>query len=309
VPISDSVDRALALLKYLTLVLILVVTWQAGELFFRGYCPAYALLSRHGADITLWAYVIAGGMAIASLVITMPFCRWFCPLAAVLNPWARFGLMRVQRDVGACRECGRCTAICPMAIPVDRVKQVTASRCLSCLRCLEACPSRPAGALSWGLPGQAGQGRPGVIIPAVLFLCLGAAVAAAYLVPWPSFIKSRGTPPGDTAEVRLRIQGLTCRGRANLLVGFLERDDWYGIPGPAAGVPGYFKFEAWPDPVIAEVRIRFDPRLTNEETIKRAIIEPFYDAAKDQLWTSPFMIEGYDPLDLDRDESAESKSG
>jgi polyferredoxin len=87
-------DRVLSLGKYLVLAAILAATWRLGELEFRGYCPAYALLSRHGADITFWAYVVAGGIAVVSLFVTMPFCRWFCPLAAVLNPLSRFGLGR-----------------------------------------------------------------------------------------------------------------------------------------------------------------------------------------------------------------------
>ena len=64
-------DRALALLKYPLLALILVATWRAGELVFRGYDPCYALLSRHGADITVWAYVVAGAIALGMKTVAM----------------------------------------------------------------------------------------------------------------------------------------------------------------------------------------------------------------------------------------------
>ena len=72
----------LALLKYAVLAIILYATWSTGELLFRGYDPCYALISRHGEDITFWAYAVAGAIVVASLVIVVPFCRWFCPLAA-----------------------------------------------------------------------------------------------------------------------------------------------------------------------------------------------------------------------------------
>ncbi len=116
--LPEKLDRVLSLGKYAVLAAILSATWQLGELAFRGYCPAYALLSRHGADITFWAYVVAGAVAGVSLFLTMPFCRWFCPLAAVLNPVARLGLTRIKRDSAGCSNCGRCSASCPMAIPV-----------------------------------------------------------------------------------------------------------------------------------------------------------------------------------------------
>ena len=134
----------------------------------------------------------------------------------------------------------------------------------------------------------------------VLLLCGGAAVAAAYLAPLPSFVKSRGTPPDRVASVELRIQGLTCRGRANLLVGFLERDDMYQIPGSAADAPGFYRLEAWPDPAAAMVRISYDPRYADEEAIKRAIVEPYYGMREDRWWMSPFVIEGYSPPGLER---------
>ena len=67
--VPAALDRALALLKYVVLAIILYATWRTGELLFRGYDPCYALISRHGEDITYWAYAVAGAIAAASLVI------------------------------------------------------------------------------------------------------------------------------------------------------------------------------------------------------------------------------------------------
>ena len=241
--VPAKTDRALALAKYAVLAAILIATWRAGELVFRGYDPCYALLSRHGADITFWAYVVAGAIAAVSLVAAMPFCRWFCPLAAVLNPFSRLGLARIKRDSAACTGCGQCAASCPMAIPVDRLPQVTASRCLACMNCVDACRPKTRRALSWGPPHWLGHAWPQAMIIAVLVLCSAAAVAAVYLAPLPSFVKSRGTPPEQVATVELQVQELTCRGRANLLVGFLDRDDMYQIPGATPNASGYYKLE------------------------------------------------------------------
>jgi hypothetical protein len=125
------------------------------------------------------------------------------------------------------------------------------------------------------------------------------AAAAAYLAPLPSFVKSRGVAPDRVACFELRVRELTCRGRANLLVGLLERDDLYQIPCPVPNSPGYYKLEAWPDPITAVVRITYDPAWADENTFKQAIAEPYYDMTTDRWWQSPFLIEGYMPFGLD----------
>lgn len=297
--VPAKADRILSLGKYAVLATIIVATWQASELVFRGYCPAYALISRHGADITLWAYGVAGMILLVSLIVTMPFCRWLCPLAAVLNPFSRFGLGRIKRDLAACSGCGRCAASCPMAIPVDQLQQVTVSRCLACMNCLETCPIHRQRALSWGPPSRLGHAWPQAVVIVVLLLCGGAAVAAAYMAPLPSFVKKYGVRPDRVASVEFRIQGLTCRGRANLLVGFLERDDMYQILGADRTNRGFYRLEAWPDPNIALVRISYDPTSADEDAVKRAVVEPYFDLAENRWWMSPFVIENYSPPGLE----------
>ncbi len=290
---APRVDRFLRLAKYAVLAIVLWLTWQAGELIFRGFDPCYALLSRHGTDITAWAYVVAGAIAVASLLVTLPFCRWFCPLAAVLNPFSRFGLTRVRRDAASCRDCGQCAKSCPAAIPVDRLEEVTRARCTSCLNCVAACPAKGSATLSWGPPRQLLSGRwSQAALVAILLACTTVAVAASYVFPMPSFVKVRGERPAQTAETTLHLSDLSCRGRGNLLVYFLERDDLYEVAG-------YLKIEAWPGPGLAEVRITYDPSQVSADALKQAITEPYYDVLGDRWRMSPFQIEGYDPLGLE----------
>jgi ferredoxin len=288
--VPAMLDRILSLAKYVVLAAILTATWQLGEVVFRGYCPAYALMSRHGAGITYWAYLISGSIIAGSLLFSMPFCRWFCPLAAVVNPLSRFGLGRIKRDGEACTHCGQCAASCPMAIPVDQLPQVTVSRCTACMNCIEACPKKAQHALLWGPPNRLGRAWHQALAIVILCLCCGAAVAAAYLAPLPSFVKIRGTPPDQVTTVELRIQGLANRDRAKLLAGLLERDDAFKIRGAGADAPGYFKLEVWPDPNAAIVRISYDPKYMNEEAVKLAITEAYFDTKGNPWRLSPFKI-------------------
>jgi polyferredoxin len=286
-------DRVLSLLKYAVLAIILFATWRAGELILRGFGPCYALIGRHGEDITFWAYVVSGVIALASLAVMVPFCRWLCPLAAVLNLFSWFGMTRVKRNTDNCTSCGLCAKNCPMAVPVDQLTEVTVARCTSCLSCIDSCPpkQRASGALIWGPPQSLGNRWSQAMLIAILLVCTTGGVAASYLFPMPSFIVSRGTPPARAEVIELNIENLTCRGRANLFFYFLERDDLFQLPG-------YMKVEAWPDPNLARVRVTVDPDQTSEDAVKQAITEPYYDAAADFWRMSPFRVEGFNPLSI-----------
>lgn len=288
VRVPRRIDAVLSLLKYPITAVILYITWQTGELLFRGFDPCYALLSRHGEDITFWAYVAAAAIVLGSLFVTVPFCRWLCPLAVVLNPLSRIGITRVWRSGDACLDCGKCARACPMAIPVDRVDRVTHARCTSCLDCLDACPEK--GAIGWGIPGIPSRGAARGAAVAVVLLMITAAVAASSLWPLPSFSWSRGEVPSEIAVLEIEVGELECRGNAALFVFFLDRDDLLEIEG-------YLGLEAWPGPGLAPVRITFDPARTSEARIKAAITEPYLDLDNGVDRLSPFTIEGFDPLE------------
>jgi polyferredoxin len=289
VRLSNRLDRGLSLLKYALLVVILLFTYQASELVFRRFDPCYALISRHGEDITFWAYAAAGAIILGSLFLVMPFCRWLCPLGAVLNPFSRFALARIKRKDTACSACTKCAEVCPMAIPIDEVLHVTHARCLSCLNCVEACPERSQDAISWGPPAWLGRTWPQAVLLVILLFCTTAAVAATYLFPLPSFVKTRGEMPTITATTDLEIQNLSCRGKANLLMYYLERDDVFELSR-------YLRLEAWPGPHVAHIRITYDPSLCDELAIKQAITETYHDPDAGIWRHSPFKVEGYDLL-------------
>lgn len=287
--VPKPLDRVLSFLKYPILVLIIYFTIRLQEVIFHAFCPAYAAISRHGEDITFWAYTVLGGTMLLSLVLTMPFCRWFCPLAAVMNPISRFGVTRVRRDTATCIDCGKCARTCPMAIPVDKVQEASAARCISCLECVEACPKRKDGALTWGPPARVGAAWPGIALVGILAVCFAGTVVGAIWFPLASFTKTQGTEPEEVATVELTVENCACRGNANLLWYFLTRDDDYALSK-------YIKLEAWPSPRHARVRVTYDPAVTTDDDVKMAIVEPYLELEDLYMRNSPFKIEGFNPM-------------
>ncbi|MHC4513874.1 MAG: 4Fe-4S binding protein [Planctomycetota bacterium] len=152
--VPARLDAILRKIKYPLLVLILYFTFAQRELIFRAFDPFYALCSKHGEDITYWSYVVLGGALIGAFLISQPFCRYLCPFAAVLNPFSRFGLLRVQRDLSSCVDCGLCNRVCDSGIDVAASAAVTHARCTQCLECISVCPVEDS--LFLGLPGKAG---------------------------------------------------------------------------------------------------------------------------------------------------------
>ena len=166
-------------LKYPLLAIILYFTYTEKELIFRAFDPCYALCSRHGEDITNWAYLVLAGVILGALLVKQPFCRYFCPLAAVLNFPSRIGLVRMVRNPEICIDCGRCDRVCDQGIPVSQVMDVNHARCTGCLACRCACPK--PGAPRVGPPRTGAEERGDIMRRPVLSpLVIPLAVAALF---------------------------------------------------------------------------------------------------------------------------------
>lgn len=289
--VTGTPDRILSLLKYPLLLYILYISWKAAELLFRGFDPVYALISRHGKDITMWSYVALGAVLVGSLFVRIPFCRWLCPMAAVMNPVPRFGLFRIERHGDSCTSCGLCDKVCPVAIPVSQVEVVNHARCYGCMECLEACPPKAQGSLTFGPKlGAAPLRLPQTGVIATILVLVTAAATADHLWPLPSFVKERGIAPAETAFVELGVSDVTCRGSSTGLWNFMQRDDEFALPD-------YLRLETWPGTDFARVRVIFDANSADAEAVRLAITTPVFTADGD--WLVPdYRIEGYDPLGL-----------
>lgn len=286
-----AVDRVLSLLKYVVLIGLLWGTFAATELIVRPADPCFAIIGTGTNEEVQWsAYIALGVLILASLFISIPFCRWLCPLGAVLNIASRLGLTRIHRNSETCIDCGRCSKTCPMQIDVARQPSVTDARCLGCNECLQVCPVDQT--LSWRLLGskQPIKHHTGWVVAAIV-LCVALAVTASYAIEFPTFIEERDIErPASVAECQLNVEGVSCSGSARQLVFFLDRDDLYAVGG-------YLKVLTSPGPGFVEVRLQYDPEQTDPNALKEAIVEPLYDANEKRWRLPPFRIEGYDPLE------------
>lgn len=89
------------------------------------------------------------------------WCRFFCPLAALLHVYSRLGRFRILARKERCISCNVCTAVCHQGIDVmafaNRGLPMADPQCVRCSACVEMCPT---GVLTFGrLDGRGGPAK------------------------------------------------------------------------------------------------------------------------------------------------------
>ncbi len=139
--ISLRNDAWLRSLKYLVLVIILLASTFAIYPPLREICPARALLSFQLTTPLLWSVLIA--FVITSMVNRRFWCKYLCPLGAVLAPFNKIAPLRLVLNQNSCTNCRRCDSACPMDIP-DLTNNLRSAECIECLECQETCNEEDA---------------------------------------------------------------------------------------------------------------------------------------------------------------------
>ncbi|MBU0702389.1 MAG: 4Fe-4S binding protein, partial [Chloroflexi bacterium] len=139
------------------------------------------------------------------------WCRYLCPLGALLGLLSKVSLLRPV--VGAaCNRCARCTTACRVdAIDTRRGYEILPAECTVCLDCLAVCPQGGAGFRLHRRPDPAREYDP-TRRQALVALATGAASVALLRTsvqakqPHPQLIR----PPGAQDESEFLARCLRC---------------------------------------------------------------------------------------------------
>jgi len=86
------------------------------------------------------------------------WCRFACPLAALMHIYTRFSRYRIFADKPKCISCNVCTSVCHQGIDVmnfaNKGEPMADPQCVRCSACVEQCPT---GVLSFGRYDSAGN--------------------------------------------------------------------------------------------------------------------------------------------------------
>jgi polyferredoxin len=88
------------------------------------------------------------------------WCRFACPLAALMHIYARFTTFRIFPDKKKCISCNVCTSVCHQGIDVmsfaNKGLPMEDPECVRCSACVQSCPT---GVLSFGRQTASGLVR------------------------------------------------------------------------------------------------------------------------------------------------------
>lgn len=127
----------------LLLTALLFVTWGVGKSNPEVARFTYGFQSFYGLIVSA---MLAGvvGVGLYPLGGTRIWCRFFCPMAALLGLVQKFGRYRIRVKENMCISCGLCSKYCEMGIDVRSYAQAsqsfTRASCVGCGLCAEVCP-------------------------------------------------------------------------------------------------------------------------------------------------------------------------
>jgi polyferredoxin len=159
---------------------------------------------------------LIGGLFVAFVLLNLwiPrfYCRFICPLGALLGVLARPSLWSIGKTTAKCNECALCDVDCEGAC--NPMGPIRGSECLMCMNCLDNCPNvSPLAYVARPSPGGEvvghGVSRRGFVVAALSGLGavplsgVGGATGRAWS---PALIR----PPGSVAEDEFLARCVKC---------------------------------------------------------------------------------------------------
>ena len=137
VTVPERLDRILRLGKYVVLALVLWASTSAVVPVLIPFCPYRTLFTFNVGSLLGWAVLLA--LFLTSLVVDRFWCRYLCPLGAILAPFNKLSLWHIRVQKTSCVSCGICKRACP--VDLDVVHEVErGGECIRCLECVRSCP-------------------------------------------------------------------------------------------------------------------------------------------------------------------------
>ena len=146
---NHKLEPKLRLIKYFVFVIFIILTTAFVGFMFTDICPVGFLVGTipisliyHGQyfpnQFFLLAAVIFILFVILIFTIERGWCKYFCPIGAMLAPFNKVSLFHVSIEKDKCIHCNACSEVCPMGIDVPNMNRDL--ECIFCGKCIEACP-------------------------------------------------------------------------------------------------------------------------------------------------------------------------
>ncbi|HIQ39242.1 MAG TPA: 4Fe-4S binding protein [Methanothermococcus okinawensis] len=132
--VPEKIHSKLIYLKYGVLILFLYLTYKLSTYAFCKVCPLGTLTNLHGTVISIILLVF---FLIMGVVYPMFFCRYFCPIGALLGIFSIRPLFKLKIDDKKCVGCKLCDRRCP--VQIELTKNIPQHECIRCFECKTVC--------------------------------------------------------------------------------------------------------------------------------------------------------------------------
>lgn len=146
---SWSYEKYLRYAKYFVLIILVILTPFFVTFMFTDICPVGILTGtfpilflnpgKFVPNPFFWfATVFFIAFIFLILVIERGWCRYFCPVGAILAPFNKISFLYISIDKKECIHCNACSNVCPMGIDVPDMNRDP--ECILCGKCIDVCP-------------------------------------------------------------------------------------------------------------------------------------------------------------------------
>ena len=143
-------DKYFRYCKYLVLIGLVIITPFLIAFMFTDLCPVGMitgsfpiLILNPGKYVPNSFFYIALFILILFfiliLLIERGWCRYFCPVGAILAPFNKISMVQVSVNKDDCIHCNVCSNVCPMGIDVPNMHRDP--ECILCGKCVKVCPN------------------------------------------------------------------------------------------------------------------------------------------------------------------------
>lgn len=146
--LSDKSARAWKIEQWSIYTVLGLVILLTALVFGAGFAPELAPASEHAKG--LYGFFIGAifsgviGVGLYPLMGTRVWCRFGCPMAALLGLIQKFGRFRIEVKRDMCIACGNCSTYCEMGIDVRAYAManldIRRASCVGCGMCAHVCP-------------------------------------------------------------------------------------------------------------------------------------------------------------------------
>jgi ferredoxin-type protein NapH len=144
-----KVEKYLRYTKYVVLISLVIITPFLLGFMFTDICPVGILTGtipililnpgKFSPNPFFWTAIIFFILFFALiLLVERGWCRYFCPVGAILALFNKISYLTVSVDKDSCIHCNLCSDVCPMGINVPEMNRDP--ECILCGKCINVCP-------------------------------------------------------------------------------------------------------------------------------------------------------------------------